>query len=362
MPEIRPLSEAEAAGRIAHAAGSGKALILTHVNPDADCIGSALGLRAVIRSLGGDADLLVPSPLPRYLAFLPALAGCDVSSPEPEELPADRYASVLSVDAASPVQLGKYAALIPEISLMIDHHGRGEPFAPYLVDPEAAAAGQIVYRLVRLLRERGILDSPLPDAARFLYCAVVGDTGGFQFSNTTPAVHRAAAELLEEMSADGNDPAGNQPDAAELCRRLLAEKSMTDLKAESLTIRNLCLYEQGRLAAVLFTRDMLREEGLTEEDIGGAVDIPRSLEGVAVALTLRQTGDDPKKFKLSSRANADLDCASVCAGFGGGGHKRAAGATIEADTPEEALSLAVNAFMTLFEQSAEAECPYEQPT
>ena len=351
MPEIRPLSEAEAAERIAQTAGSGKTLILTHVNPDADCIGSALGLRAVLRSLGGDADVLVPSPVPRYLAFLPALAGCKVSSPEPEELPADRFASVLSVDAASPLQLGKYAALIPEITLMIDHHGRGEPFAPYLVDPDAAAAGQIVYRLVRLLRERGILNSPLPDAARFLYCAVVGDTGGFQFSNTTPAVHRAAAELLEEMA----DPSPDLPDAAELCRRLLAEKSMTALKAESLTIRNLRLYEQGRLAAVLFTRDMLREEGLTEEDIGGAVDIPRSLEGVAVALTLRQTGDDPKKFKLSSRANADLDCAFVCAGFGGGGHKRAAGATIEADTPEEALLLAVNAFMTLFDRSEEAK-------
>ena len=277
MPEIRPLSEAEAAERIAQTAGSGKTLILTHVNPDADCIGSALGLRAVIRSLGGDADVLVPSPVPRYLAFLPALAGCLVSSPEPEELPADRFASVLSVDAASPLQLGKYAVLIPEISLMIDHHGRGEPFAPYLVDPDAAAAGQIIYRLVLLLREREILNSPLPDAARFLYCAVVGDTGGFQFSNTTPAVHRAAAELLEEMA----DPAPDLPDAAELCRRLLAEKSMTALKAESLTIRNLRLYEQGRLAAVLFTRDMLREEGLTEEDIGGAVDIPRSLEGVA---------------------------------------------------------------------------------
>ena len=86
---------------------------------------------------------------------------------------------------------------------------------------------------------------------------------------------------------------------------------------------------------------------LSEEDLGGAVDVPRSVDGAAVALTLRQNPADPRKFRLSSRANEDVDCAAVCALFGGGGHKRAAGATVEADTPEEAFAAAVEAFSAI---------------
>ena len=341
MNEFPPLTEERAADLIASA---GKTLILIHVNPDADCVGSALGLRSLIRACGGDADVICPSPLPRFLAFLPALACCEIKTPAPGEIAPEDYDTVLSVDVASAAQLGIYGFLAPRTRFMIDHHGRGEPFAPCLVDPEAAAAGEILFRLYGILCGRGTVIA-LPEAARFFYCALVGDTGGFQFSNTTPAVHRAAAAMLEEMSADEGKP--EIPDAAELCRRLLAERSMRDLRAESLTIRNLRLYEEGKLAAVLFTRDMLRAEDLEERDIGGAVDVPRSLEGVRIALTLRQSADDPKQFRLSSRANADLDCASVCAGFGGGGHRRAAGCTISADSPEEALALAVSAFSPL---------------
>ena len=322
----------------------GRTLILTHVNPDADCVGSALALRELIRAAGGDAKVVCPSPLPRYVAFMPAMAGL---APEDLLLRAgeeERFDTVLAVDVASPMQLGPLSLLIPRVRFMIDHHALGTPFAPALVDPEAAAAGEIVLRLYKALRESGSVGE-LPDAARFLYCAIVGDTGGFQFSNTTPATHLAAAALLDEIRRDS--PASGKPDAALLCRRLLAERSLTELRVEALTVRHMRLYENGRLAAALFTTDMLRAEGLAEADLGGAIDIPRSAEGVDIALTVRQTEADPKKYKVSSRANGDFDCASVCAAFGGGGHMRAAGCTLEAASPEEAFETAVAAFSAL---------------
>ena len=321
----------------------GRTLILTHVNPDADCVGSALGLGEMLRVMGKETKIVCPTPLPAYAAFLPSLAGRapEELTPDPED--ADRFDTVVSVDVASPAQLGDLAAYIPRIRFMVDHHGKGVPFAPCLIDPNAAAVGEILVSLYRILRGRGILPE-LPDAARCLYCAVVGDTGGFQFSNTTPATHRAAAELLDVIVRDAD---AGKPDPAELCRRLLTERTLTDLKARALAVKNLKLCRGGRLAAVLFTTDMLRKEGLTEEDLGGAVDIPRSVSGSAVALTLRQNPADPRKFRLSSRANTDVDCASVCASFGGGGHRRAAGCTIEADTPEEAFRIAVEAFSAI---------------
>ena len=86
------------------------------------------------------------------------------------------------------------------------------------------------------------------------------------------------------------------------------------------------------------------ELGLTEEEIGNVVDTPRGVEGVLVGISLRQLAADPMSYKVSSRANAEIDCAAVCANFGGGGHVRAAGCTITAETPEEALAMMAEAF------------------
>ncbi len=341
MPDFPSVTAAEIAEALP---GFGRTLILTHVNPDADCIGSALGLRELIRAAGGDAKIACPSPLPHYVAFMPESGGIapeDLLLSEGEECSFD---TVLSVDVASPMQLGALSVCIPRVRYMIDHHAQGTPFAPALIDPEAAAAGEIVLRLYDILRERGTVGT-LPDAARFLYCAIVGDTGGFQFSNTSPSTHLAAAALLGEINRDA--ALSGKPDAALLCRRLLAERSLTELRCDALTVRNMRLYENGRIAAALFTTDMLRAEGLTETDLGGAIDVPRSVEGVDIALTVRQTAADPAKFKVSSRANGDFDCASVCAAFGGGGHTRAAGCTLEAASPEEAFETAVAAFSAL---------------
>ena len=120
------------------------------------------------------------------------------------------------------------------------------------------------------------------------------------------------------------------------------------MQAQALAITNLLLFCGGRLGVVLFTAEMLAAAGLTEEDIGNAVDTPRSLEGVQIGLSIRQLGDT-NTYKVSSRANGDYDCAAVCAAFGGGGHTRAAGCTIEAASPADAVALVVTAFSSALE-------------
>ena len=222
---------------------------------------------------------------------------------------------------------------------MIDHHGMGEPYAPHYVDDTASAAGEIIYSLYKLLRREGKIPS-LPDACRRIYAAIVSDTGSFKFSNVTPETHLIASELVREINTA--DDGGMTTE--ELCRTLFGRRTLRDIKAQGLAIRNLRIFADGKVAAVLLPWDEVSAEGLDETDLGASVEVPRSLEGVKLALSVRQKADDTRVFKVSSRSNCDVDVSVICASFGGGGHPKAAGCTVHAGSPEEALKIAVDAF------------------
>ena len=315
-------------------------LILTHVNPDGDCIGSACALRELLLSLGSTASVACPSTLPKRLKFL--CGAYDDEEPDlfiPTEDNISEFDKIISIDVASPMQLGDNAFLIPKIDLMIDHHGMGEPFAKNYIDPAASASGEIVYEIYTELKKRGRIES-VPAAARLMYAAIVSDTGSFKFSNTTKKTHIVASELLEEINS-AND---GGMDTSDVCRSLFGQRTLKELTAQMLAIQNLRFYENGKLGAVLFTQNLLSENGLCEDDIGNVVDTPRGVEGVLVGISVRQLSSDLNSYKVSSRANVEIDCASVCAAYGGGGHLRAAGCTITADSPEEALKMMADAF------------------
>ncbi len=346
VPET-PVYPTVTLAEIADAVSSAKnTLILTHVNPDGDCIGAAFALRKLILACGGNARVICPNDLPKRLRFLASDSLYMTEDEEPYDTRFDTetedisiYDLILSVDVASPMQLGDLAAQIPHIRYMIDHHGMGEPFAVNYIDPTASAAGEIIYRLYTELKQRGTVGI-VPEAARRMYAAIVSDTGSFKFSNTTPETHHIAAELVGEI----NNADDGGMDTADVCRSLFGQRTLKELTAQMVAIQNLRFYENGRLGAVLFTQQMLADAGLTEEEIGNVVDTPRGVEGVLIGISLRQLAADPTQYKVSSRANAEIDCAAVCANFGGGGHVRAAGCTITADDPEEALARMAEAF------------------
>lgn len=316
-------------------------LILTHVNPDGDCIGSAFALKHMVEAVGGTARCVCPSELPRRLQFLMtgqddmhlATDGMSLS----EAL--DEYDVICSVDVASPMQLGELSCFSEQVDFMIDHHGVGTRFAPYLLDETASATGEILYDVYATLAARQVFES-LPDAARRIYAAMVSDTGSFKFSNTTPKTHLIAADLVNIINT-AND---GGMDTADVCRSLFGQRTLKELTAQMLAIQNLHFYEDGALGVVTFTQQMLADAGLTEEEIGNVVDTPRGVEGVLVGLSIRQTAADPRAYKVSSRANVECDVSAVCASFGGGGHVRAAGCTIEADSMEDAENMVVGAF------------------
>lgn len=319
---------------------SGTTLILGHYSPDGDCLGSAFALAEMIRMCGGQAEVGCDGKVPERLMFM-----CD-GVLTPDTVNVGKFDSIISVDVASPSQLGGFDTLIPKIALMIDHHGMGEPFADNYIDSSAAAAGEIVYRIYKELLFRGSIKQN-PRTLRFIYAAIVSDCGSFKFSNTTPSTMAVGAELLANI----NNAHDGGLSTSDISRLLFGRFSVREMTAKMVAIQNMRFYENGRMCAVMFSSEILKQYGLDESDIGNAVDTPRCIDGVLVALSVRQTGE--KSYKVSSRANVDIDCAAVCAQFGGGGHTRAAGCSLEADTPEDALETAAEAFGNAVREYAE---------
>lgn len=315
-----------------------RVLIVTHRSPDGDALGSSFALAQMLRRMGKTARVVCEDAAPKRLRFtLRDQEDCLYNEGMENE-----YDLLCAVDTASVGQLGTLGHLAEKIGVSIDHHGTGEVFCPAFVDPEASAAGEILFDLYRMWCEAGQLQ-PDADIARLLYTAIVSDTGSFKYSNTTKKTMLAAAELMGEIQAatDGGD------DIPMLCHRLFECRTLTELRAQRAGIDALRLECDGQLGIVLFTQAMLRENGLTMEDIANAIGLPRTVDGVKIALAIKQSPDDPTQWRISSRSNCDLDVSAVCAAFGGGGHKRAAGCSISAPDAEGAMAEAIAAFGAL---------------
>ena len=327
------VSLAEVARRLK---GARRVLIISHTNPDGDTLGSAAALAGVARALGCEVVSTTPDKPAARLEFL-----LDESYREYVAGLEEGFDLICAVDVASPEQLGSLSHLAEgrKIDFMLDHHAEGNPFAPNYVDPTAAAASEIVYELYRIAQE--IYETPnLPDVSRNVYAALISDTGSFKYSNVTPHTHIVASELVYEINS--SDDGGMTTE--EIARTLFGRRTMTDLKAQGLAISKLSVHKDGELGVVLITTDDMKASGVEESDLGAAVETPRSLEGVKIALALKQSMADPNVYRVSSRSNCEVNVADVCALFGGGGHAKAAGCKITAASPEEALETAVKTF------------------
>ena len=285
-------------------------LILTHKRPDGDTIGCAVGLCQALREQGKRAWVL-PNEDATTL-FTPYLEGYLA----PEDI---QPAFVVSVDIAgtnlfTPTGEGW---LRQGIDLAIDHHPSQEYFAKETcLDAGRAACGELVYDLIR---QWGPVSR---EAALPLYVAVSTDTGCFQYSNTTAATHRVAADLMDT----GIDAQGAN-------KRHFRTKSLKRLKLESLIVDTMDLHDGWAIAiAAVSLADMARLEA-TERDTEDIAAFVGQLEGVHTSVTIRELAGGA--CKLSVRTDATLNATKVCALLGGGGHAAAAGCTVPG-TVEEA--------------------------
>ena len=302
-------------------------LILFHRGPDADAVGSAFAMKKVLSDLGSRAFCVCADEVPARLLFL---TDGEQESVLPEAIPEDfDVARIVSVDTASPSQLGALWELYEgQIDLMIDHHGMGEPYADHYIRPDAAATGELMFDLVKHLATAGRVE--ITDAlCTNLYAAISSDTGGFRFSNVTPDTHLRAAELI-----------ASSIDCAKINQKLFDTKTIEQLRAQAAGISNLRTFADGRVAVITFPYALKAALGLKDEHLETLVDVARMVEGVEVAVAVRQFQPE-NIFRISTRSSSDVDVSKVCATFGGGGHTRAAGCTIEGETIEDAMMLVV---------------------
>ena len=304
-------------------------LILFHMRPDGDAVGSAFALKLLLEAAGSRSRCVCVNEVPQRLNFL-NLGIQDSTLPEaiPADFEADR---ILTVDTASPSQLGAlYEVYEGKIDMMIDHHAKGEPYADYYIVPGGAAAGEIVFDISREFLARGIVEKLPKHLDYCLYAAISSDTGCFKYSNVTPQTHIRSAELLKSGI-----------DTARINQLLFDSKSMEVLAVEKAGFDTLKMYHGGKIAVVFFTYEMKQKLGVLDEHLETLIDVARSVEGVDVAVAVRQPGPE-KVFRVSTRSASFVDVSVVCTYFGGGGHVRASGCTIMADSIEHVADLVVD--------------------
>lgn len=285
-------------------------LILCHRYPDGDTIGSAFALCLALREAGKTANVMCGDIIPAKYSYI-------YEELTPQDM---REKFIVAVDVASAAMLGLLEKDYGEkVDLCIDHHGSNTGYAKeYFVDSKAAAAGEIIFRLIPLLGVE--LNKTMATA---LYTAICTDTGCFRHSNVTPSTMRAAAKLME-MDIDAYD----------VNRRMFETKTRARLAMERSAIEAMTYRMGGRIAVMPVTAKMIEDAGISEGDMEGLSSMPRQVEGVRIGIMLREVKDG---IKISVRSVPGIDASAMCARLGGGGHPAASGCFIKGASMEEAV-------------------------
>ncbi|WP_417294108.1 DHH family phosphoesterase [Dysosmobacter sp.] len=287
-------------------------LLLTHVRPDGDTIGSAAALCRALRDCGQTAYLL---PNPEITATYAPYAAPYWA---PEGWQAEH---IVSVDIAD-------ASLLPEnaqpyrdrIELAIDHHPSQTFFARNTcLEADSAACGEIVYEIIQHLT------ALTADIALPLYVAVSTDCGGFQYGNTTARTHRIAAALMDVV------------DVAAVNKALFRTKSRVRLAMESRMVADMKLFDHQRVVVMEIPLSLRQEMQATDADIEELSALPALVEGTDCGVTLRELR--PGTVKVSVRTGPRVDACALCRILGGGGHHAASGATVEGTLDEARMAV-----------------------
>jgi phosphoesterase RecJ-like protein len=289
--------------------GPGEAVVCGHVNPDGDALGSNLALAALLRLRGYHVTSLLAqaAPAPEIYGFLE----------DYEFIPAAEYTGIpdlfVAVDSPNAERLGDAQAVLARSkhSLCIDHHPDYNGFAEaYLGDAKAAATGVIVWRLFAASGA-----AICKTVAEYAYVALVTDTGRFAFQNTNAEAFTAASEMIS---------AGVEPSWINLM--VYDQKPLAALELDARLISRIRFADNGRVVYSWVEEKDFAELGLKRDESEGLPTILRSIKGPEIAILLRQEGQDTR---VNMRAKGNCDVGEIARKFGGGGHKAAAGFTVE---------------------------------
>lgn len=291
----------------------------THINADGDGCGSQTALARLLGQMGVRAIIVNPTPWPELFRWL---LGDDV-----EERSADGAAALKGVDRLIVLDIsdiGRLGALaeavrtMPSDALVIDHHLPGDepPGKTMLSDTAACATAELVYDFAK---ELGLSIST--SIAKSLYTALVTDTGGFRFGNTSPRCLAIAADLL-----------GHGVDPEQMYKRIYGSVPLGRLHLLRDALDTLEVDLAHGIAWVRIAAGALERHGVASEDLDGVSEYPRSIAGVRLAILFRDLGHG--KVKVSFRSVAGVNVNTLARRFGGGGHARASGALVDGGPTE----------------------------
>jgi phosphoesterase RecJ-like protein len=309
-----PAERADAIRRIADTLQRTRTVaVTTHINADGDACGSVAAMAHLLPQLGVSAMIVNPTPWPALFGFLLTPALVDRSGEGVTAL-ADAD-GVVALDVSDVKRLGQLTSAVRRMQgprIVIDHHvPTDEPAGDViLADTAACATAELLYDVAR---ELGLTITT--EIATALYAAILTDTGGFRYSNTTPRCHAIAADLL-----------GHGVDPEAMYRRIYASLTPGRLHLLRDALDTLGVDERHGIAWLSIRNDALERYEVSAEDLDGIVEHPRSIAGTRVALFFRDLGYG--KVKVSFRSTGDVDVNVLARRFGGGGHAKASGALI----------------------------------
>lgn len=289
-------------------------LLTTHVRPDGDALGSEMAMAAILASLGKDVRVCNAFDVPPHLRFLdPGQQFQSLDAERPSAQVADREV-LMVLDTTAWAQLGAMAEVLKQssaIKVVLDHHVSGDDLgAEMFKNVEAEATGRLVVDAADQLGVR-----LTPEIAQPAFVALATDTGWFRFASTTAQTLRLAARLVE---------AGARPD--QLYRQLYETDRHARLQLIGRTLARSETEMGGRLIHTWIGQDDFKATGAMASDSEDIINMTLSVDGTEMAVILVEQPDG--SFKVSFRSRCQVDCSAVAEQFGGGGHKKAAGASV----------------------------------
>lgn len=291
-------------------------VILSHIRPDGDAIGSTLAMGLALELMGKKVTMLNDDGVPESLAFVPGAEKLKKADGSPVDADV-----AIAVDCATKPRLGELSlqsAAGAKLWVNVDHHISNPGYGDYnLVVADHPATGELLYHF---FKESGLtMDT---DVAVNLYTGVVTDTGGFRYRGTTAATLRMAAEMADL----GVDIAG-------LSERLFSNHPLRRVELTKALLNTMVLSDDGKIADWYLTTETKQRLALVDDDTEGQIDMIRSIEGVEIALFFEELGEGMIRVSLRAK-EGDVDCSVLAQQFGGGGHMKAAGIRMAGELQE----------------------------
>lgn len=310
--------------------GRNKIIILPHILPDGDTLGSSLALKNALKAMGIDALIILDDEIPSNLKFILddnsiMSTDCFLSLGFSPDL-------IITIDTSDIERLGERGRLLDlnkEI-LNIDHHRTNTNYGKYnLVYPEDSSCGEIIYRIIKELNLE--LNKYI---AECLYVSISTDTGSFKYSNATAATLRIAADLL----AAGIDK-------TRIITELYQNKPINKIRLIADALNTLEIHYSGKLSIMCLSLDMFNQNNIHPSESDGIIEYGRDIEGIDVAVLLKELSQG--EIKVGFRSKYDFDVSLIAQNFKGGGHRNASGCTIF-DTIENAKQMILEEFKDKF--------------